>query len=216
VNLRFAWKEKYVGEGFTRLSLGTHNPIIQVLYAKALQNAFKGAYNYHKLGLRLEDRLRVTPILGYTDYAVEVGKIWGVLPYPLMELHGGNETFIYDIMAYNMMNYYEFASDQFVSLGVFHHFEGLFLNKIPLLKRLKWREVATFKGVWGSVNKENRDVLIFPSTLSDLNKSPYMEASLGIENILKIFRVDVFWRLNYLFPNPKDNFGLRFGFQLML
>ncbi len=216
INVRLAWKEKYVGEGFTRLSLGTRNPIIQVLYAKALQNAFKGAYNYHKLGFRLEDRLRITPILGYTDYTLDLGKIWGVLPYPLMELHGGNETFIYDIMAYNMMNYYEFASDQFISLGIFHHFEGLFLNKIPLIKRLKWREVATFKGVWGSVNQQNRDVLIFPSTLSDLNKSPYLEASLGIENILKIFRVDVFWRLNYLFPNPKDNFGLRFGFQLML
>ncbi|HQQ93416.1 MAG TPA: DUF5686 family protein [Bacteroidia bacterium] len=215
-NLRFAWKEKYVGEGFTRLSIGTTYPIVQLIYAKALQNAFKGAYNYHKLGIKVEDRFRITPILGYTDYIFEAGKIWGVLPYVLMELHGGNETYIYDPMAYNMMKYYEFASDKFVSLGLFHHFEGLFFNKIPLLKKLKLREVATFKGVWGSVNDVNRSVLIFPSTLSDLNKSPYLEASLGVENIFKIFRIDAFWRLNYLFPNPKDNFGIRFGFQLML
>ena len=216
VNVRFAWKEKYVGEGFTRLSIGTTNPIIQILYAKALQNAFKGAYNYHKLGLRLEDRIRITPILGYTDYTFEIGKIWGTLPYLLMELHGGNETYIYDIMAFNMMRYYEFASDQFISVGIFHHFEGLFLNKIPLLKRLKWREVATFKGVWGSVDKKNRDVLIFPSTLSDLTTTPYFETSIGIENIFKVFRIDAFWRLNYLLPNPSDNFGLRFGFQIAL
>ncbi len=216
INVRFGWKEKYVGEGFTRLSIGTTYPIIQVLYAKSLQNAFKGAYDYTKLGIRLEDRIRITPILGYTDYTFEIGKIWGVLPYLLMELHGGNQTYIYDIMAFNMMNYYEFASDQYVSLGIFHHFEGLFLNKIPLLKRLKWREVATFKGVWGTVNEKNRDVLIFPSTLSDLNKAPYMETSIGVENIFKIFRIDFFWRLNYLFPNPSDNFGIRFGFQLAL
>lgn len=216
INVRFAWKEKYVGDGFTRLSIGTTYPIIQLNYSKSLQNAFKGEYDYQKLVVNISDRLRVTPLLGYTDYVLAGGKIWGVVPYPLMELHGGNQTYIYDYMAFNMMNYYEFTSDQFVSLAIYHHFEGLFLNKIPLLRKLKWREVFTAKAVWGTVNEKNRHALIFPSTLSALDKGPYAEASVGIENIFKVFRIDAFWRLNYQLPRAIDNFGFKFGFQLAL
>lgn len=216
INVRFAWKEKYVGEGFSRLSIGTTWPIVQVNYSKSLQNAFKGEYDYHKLVVNVSDRLRITPILGYTDFMIEGGKIWGVVPYPLMELHAGNQTYIYDYTAFNMMRYYEFASDEFISAALFHHFEGLFLNKVPLLRRLKWREVATVKAVWGSVNQKNRNTLIFPATLTALNNGPYVEASAGIENIFKIFRIDAFWRLNYRFERPIDNFGIKFGFQLAL
>lgn len=216
INVRFAWKEKYVGEGFKRLSIGTRYPIVQLNYSKSLQNAFRGEYDYHKLVLNVSDRIRITPILGYTDYVLEGGKIWGAVPYPLMELHGGNETYIYDYMAFNMMNYYEFASDQFISASIYHHFEGLFLNKVPLLRKLKWREVVTLKTVWGTVNKKNRETLIFPETLSALDKGPYAEASVGIENIFKVFRLDAFWRLNYQLPRAIDNFGFKFGFQLAL
>jgi hypothetical protein len=205
-----------VGENFTRLSLGTKFPVLQVNYAKSLRNAFKGEYDYTKLVLNVSDRIRITPILGYTDYVLEGGKIWGQVAYPIMELHGGNETYIYDYMAFNMMKYYEFASDQFVSAAVFHHFEGLFLNKIPLLRKLKWREVVTAKAVWGSVEDKNRKTLLFPSTLRSLEKEPYVEASAGIENIFKVFRVDAFWRLNYQLPRAIDNFGFKFGFQLNL
>ena len=216
LNVRFAWKEKYVGNGFKRASLGTRFPVFQANYAKSLQNAFKGEYDYQKLVLNISDRFRITPLLGYTDYTIEAGKIWGIVPYPIMELHGGNETYIYDQLAFNMMKYYEFASDQFLTVSVFHHFEGLFLNKVPLLRKLKWREVATLKSVWGSVNEKNRKTLLFPTTLNSLDKGPYAEASLGVENIFKIFRIDAFWRLNYRFNRNIDNFGLKFGFQLML
>ncbi len=216
INVRFAWKEKYVGEGFSRLSIGTTWPVIQLNYSKSLQDAFKGQYDYHKLVVNVSDRFRITPILGYTDFTIEGGKIWGTVPYPLMELHGGNQTYIYDYMAFNLMRYYEFVSDEFVSVAVFHHFEGLFLNKVPLLRKLKWREVITGKAVWGSVTKKNSTTLIFPSTLSALDKGPYIEASAGVENIFKIFRIDAFWRLNYRFERSIDNFGLKFGFQLAL
>ncbi|MBL7919034.1 MAG: carboxypeptidase-like regulatory domain-containing protein [Bacteroidia bacterium] len=216
INIRFGWKEKFVGEGFSRLSIGTRYPVLQLNYAKSLQNAFKGEYDYHKLVLNISDRIRITPILGYTDYVLEGGKIWGAVPYPIMQLHGGNETYLYDYMAFNMMKYYEFASDQFVSAALYHHFEGLFLNKIPLLRKLKWREVATIKTVWGTVNEQNRKTLLFPSTLKALDKGPYAEASVGVENIFKVFRVDAFWRLNYQLPRAIDNFGFKFGFQLAL
>ncbi len=216
VNLRFAYKEKYVGGDFERVSIGTKWPVIQLNYAKSLQNAFGGEYDYQKVAVNLFDRIRITPILGYTDYMIQAGKIWGTVAYPLLELHGGNETYVYDYSAFNMMKYYEFGSDQFVSAGIFHHFEGLLFNKIPLIKKLKWREVISAKGVWGSVNQQNRNTLIFPTTLRSLEKGPYVEATAGIENIFKVFRVDALWRLTYPRPNPLDNFGIKFSFQLAL
>ncbi len=214
LNVRFAYKEKNVGSDFTRISLGTKWPVMQFNYAKSLQNAFRGEYDYQKVVLNLSDRVRLISLLGYTDYTAEVGKIVGVVPYPLMELHGGNETYVYDYMSFNMMKYYEFASDQYASIGLFHHFEGLFLNKMPLIKKLKWREVVTCKVLWGSANEKNRKTLLYPSTLKVLNHEPYVEVSAGVENILKVFRIDAFWRSTYLLPRAIDNFGLKCGFQL--
>ncbi|MGZ3883580.1 MAG: DUF5686 family protein [Bacteroidia bacterium] len=222
VGVRFAWKEKYVGENFTRVSIGTKWPIIQLNYAKSLQNAFGAEYDFQKFAVNLSDRFRITPILGYTDYMIQAGKIWGTVPYPLLELHGGNETYVYDYYAYNMMKYYEFGSDQYVSAAVFHHFEGLLFNKVPLLRKLKWREVVSGKAVIGTVSDKNRQVLIFPTsangstTLRALDNGPYVEASAGIENIFKVFRVDALWRCTYHLPHFWDNFGIKFSFQLAL
>lgn len=216
LNVRFAYKEKFVSGDFERVSLGTRYPVIQLNYAKSLQNAFGGEYDYQKFAVNLSDRIRITPILGYTDYMIQGGKIWGTVPFPLLELHGGNETYVYDYMAYNMMRYYEFGSDQYVAAGIIHHFEGLLFNKVPLLKKLKWREVISGKAVWGTVEPNNRKTFIFPTSLNALDKGPYVEATAGIENIFKVFRVDALWRLTYPRANPIENFGFKFSFQLAL
>ena len=214
LNVRFAYKEKYINGDFSRISLGTKWPVMQVNYAKSLQNAFRGEYDYQKVVLNLSDRVRLISLLGYTDYTAEVGKIFGMVPYPLMELHGGNETYVYDYMSFNMMKYYEFASDQYASVGLFHHFEGLLFNKVPLIKKLKWREVVTCKALWGSVNEKNMSTLIFPQTLSALGNEPYVEVSAGVENIFKVFRIYDLWRSTYHRQKTIENFGLKFGFQL--
>lgn len=216
LNVRFAYKEKFVGGNFERVSLGTTYPVIQLMYSKSLPDAYGGEYNFQRVSISISKRIRTTPILGYTNVNITGGKIFGVLPYPLMELHGGNETYMYDPYAYNMMRYFEFASDQYVSGSAEHHFNGLFLNRIPLLKKLKLREIAGIKGVWGSINDANRNVLIFPSSLKALDKGPYLEANVGVENIFKIFRIDALWRLTYPLPRAIDNFGFKFSFQLIL
>ncbi|MCC6181155.1 MAG: carboxypeptidase-like regulatory domain-containing protein [Bacteroidia bacterium] len=214
LNIRFAYKEKFISGDFTRISLGTKWPVLQINYSKSLQNAFRGEYDYQKVVLNVSDRVRLISLLGYTDYIAEAGKIFGTVPFPLMELHGGNETYVYDYMSYNMMKYYEFASDQYASLGVFHHFEGLLFNKIPLIKKLKWREVVTCKALWGSVNDKNKRALIFPKTLNAIGNEPYVEVSAGIENIFKVFRIDALWRCTHHRANAIDNFGVKLGFQL--
>jgi hypothetical protein len=95
------------------------------------------------------------------------------------------------------MNYYEFVSDQYVSLFYTHHFDGLLFNHIPLLKKLRWREVAYYRGLLGSLSSKNKDYSVFPENVYTL-KGPYQEVGVGIENIFKIIRVYGVWRLNYL------------------
>jgi hypothetical protein len=192
---RFAYKEKYVTGEFERISLGTNYPIIQLNYTHGFKNVLGSGYDYDRVVAIISDRLRFNPF-GYMDVMLEAGKFFGKLPYPLLELHKGNETFSYDASAFNLMNFYEFVSDEYASLSVSHHFNGFFLNKVPLLRKLKWREIALFKGVMGSFSPMNSEQLNFPVGLSTLNK-PYFESGVGVENILKVLRVDLLWRMAY-------------------
>jgi len=208
---RFAYDEKFIEYTFARTSTGTHYPVLTLEYTYGVKGVFKSDYGYHKVALNIGDRFRTMPLLGYTDYIVEAGQIFGNVPYPLLELHGGNETVIYDPYAFNMMNYYEFGSDQYVTVQAFHHFDGFFLNHIPIMRKLKWREVVTAKAIIGDITKANRNILLFPGTLSSLNKKPYYEVSAGIENIFKIFRVDALWRLSYIDKAYEDAYRLKSG-----
>jgi hypothetical protein len=200
LSARLAIDEKYLAGEFDRMSLGTKWPVLSVQYNAGIKGVFGSNYKYHKINLNIVDRFRINPI-GYTDYIIDAGKFFGNVPFPLMEIHGGNETYFYDPYAFNMMRFYEFVSDEYASLSVSHHFEGFFLNKIPIMRRLKWREVVSGKVLVGAVNKKSSEILIFPNALNTLNGKPYCEAGVGVENILKILRFDLLWRLSHL-ENP--------------
>lgn len=210
---RYARNEKFVGEGFTRTSLGTRSPIFTLLYSLGGKGIFGGEFNYHKMVFTIDDRLYFTPI-GYTNYIIEGGQVFGKLPYPLLLIHPGNETFIYDYSSFNMMNFFEFVSDRYLTVSIFHHFDGFFFNRIPLFRKLKWREVFIAKSIIGHLNPSNLDVTVLPSNLSWLKNGPYTEVGAGIENIAKIFRFDAFWRLAYLDKPNISKFGIRGSIQL--
>ncbi|MBK9670659.1 MAG: hypothetical protein IPO70_00015 [Bacteroidetes bacterium] len=125
------------------------------------------------------------------------------------------------------MNYFEFVSDEYASAFVSHHFDGFFFNRIPLLRKLKLREVATGRAVIGKVSDTNRQALLFPDKLYTFNQAgytsnlfshnkPYIEVAAGIENILKFFRVDAVWRLSYLNHPNIAKFGIRATVQVIL
>lgn len=205
--VRFAYNEKYVAGEFDRTSMGTKYPVFDAQYTVGLKGVFQSDYTFHKVVSSVTQWFNVGAI-GWFKYRIEGGKFFGLAPYPILELHRGNNTYYYDEMAYNLMNLYEFVSDQYVSGYAVHHFQGFFLNHIPLLRRLKWREVASFKAVYGSVNDANRNELLFPSNLHTFTV-PYMEMSIGIENILKVFRVDYVQRLTYLNNPGIAKWGIR-------
>ncbi len=140
------------------------------------------------------------------------------IPYPLLEIPRGNETYVSASNAFNQMNYFEFVSDQFVSLNYRHYFEGLFFNRIPLIKRLKWRFLVSANLLYGYLDQKNIDLIPYSMRASNhsINKFgdlPYVEVGYGVENIFKIFRVDFFHRLTYNdHPNVR-NFGVKFSAQ---
>ena len=115
-----------------------------------------------------------------------------------------------------MMNIGEFISNEYVTWKVENHFDGLFLNKLPILKKLKWREVTTFQGVWGRLNNSQNPIVNLPEFSRSLEKMPYLESSFGIENIFKFLRVDAIWRLSYLGNEFKYIRVAPFGFRAKL
>jgi hypothetical protein len=213
LNTHLSYKEKFLLGKFERISLGSIYPSLDIDLTYAPINLLENRFEYIKLKVSLYDKLETNPF-GYTKYWIKAGKIFGEVPYPFLELHEGNETYAYVVNAFNMMNYYEFASDEYLSIFAEQHFQGFFLNKIPLLRRLEWREVASAKFLIGRISAENNQVMPFPEGLRELSK-PYIEAGAGLENIFKLFRVETVWRLSYRDnPEIKNYFGLRVLMQL--
>jgi len=170
--------------------------------------------------------------MGYTSYQFTAGKIFGKLPFLLLENFPGNETFFYNRYSFNRMNEYEFTADTYASLLLTHHFDGIFFNRVPLLRKLKLRELITAKVAVGSLSEENRNAnydssgayknfgdLFAKWNLPDWQlqtpsiQKPYVEVGVGIENILRIFRIDAVWRLTY--NDKPGRVGIRTGMQLV-
>ncbi len=213
-NMRYAYNEKFVYGQFSRISLGTEFPIINLNLTAGLKGVLESDYEYFKITMIYEHYLNVGTF-GRLKYVAESGYLFGKLPYPLLRLHEGNETYAFDLSSFNMMNYYEFASDKYISLHLEHHFGGLFLNKFPLIRKLKWREIIYGKGVIGELDSKHRDVIDFPENLlNEVSKKPYYEAGVGIENIFKIIRIDAVWRLSYLDNPDIQKFGIRAKLQI--
>jgi hypothetical protein len=197
LHIRFAYKERFVSGKVDRISLGSTYPILNLLYSRGIKDLLHSNFEYDKLLFRVEDYLYLGNF-GLFSFRAEAGKIFQTLPYPLLFIHPGNNSFVYDRTAFNLMNYYEFVSDQYLSLKAEHHFGGIFLDRIPALRKLKWREVASISAVSGRLSNKNRAILANPDVFSDLSNKPYLEAGVGIENIFKILRIDNIWRLSYL------------------
>ncbi len=216
---RFAYQEKFILGKQSRISLGTKYPEVFVDFTAGLKDVIGSNYEYYKVRINIRHFINTYP-LGYFKYVIDAGQVFGKAPYPFLELHKGNETYSYDELAFNMMNYYEFVSDKWISVYAEQHLEGLFLNKVPLFRKLKMREVISAKGVIGELSPENRKILQFPWSLTALEgdragiPKPYFEAGVGIENIVKIIRVDAVWRLAYLDRTNISKFGIRATLQI--
>jgi hypothetical protein len=223
LKLRYAPREQFYQGKIYRTPIPSKYPVMQLQGAFGSKN-LNSDYNYQKIKFGVSRRFYFS-IVGYTDVAAEAGIVFGKVPYPLLFIHNANQTYSYQKYSYNMMNFLEFVSDKYFALNIDHSFNGFFFNKVPLLKKLKFREVATFKILYGGVSNKNDpdlnpDLFIFPTAEDgspvtfSLDKKPYIEASVGVSNILRIFRIDLIKRFSYL-DNPNvSSVGFRVQFRL--
>lgn len=220
---RWGKDEIFVINDNERWSLGSVRwPIITFDYTYGIPNLLGSDLSYHRFKLRFQKRQKLA-VLGVSRFDVQLGAIYGEVPYPLLFNHLGNETPAYARFSYNLMNFFEFSSDQYVSFRYRHNFEGLLLNKVPLIRKLKFRAVGSANIVYGNMRNGNRDLVNYPLDQSGnsiipfytLGKKPYAEIGYGVENILKILRVDFFHRLTYLDHPMIDKFGVKFSFQFV-
>ena len=131
-------------------------PVISLKYTKGISGVFGSDFDYDKLRLSLTKRIKTGPLgVGYITLTGEY--VFNTLPYPLLSLHLGNESFLYTSLTYNLMNYGEFVSDHFASLQYRQYLEGFLLNRLPLLNKLKWRLLATANVITGGMRQSNRD-----------------------------------------------------------
>jgi len=219
--IRWAPNEKFVQGHSRRVPIYNQYPVFNLKFAQGFNGVLGGDFDYQRLTLDVFKRFYLSPI-GITDVLIEGGKVWGNgIPYFNLLIPRGNQTFAYQDAAFNLMNFLEFTNDAYVSWNIQHFFNGFIFNKIPLFKKLKLREVLTFKGVWGSLrdtNNPNLNPELIQFTRDEngqaetftLDERPYLEGSVGIANIFKVGRVDLVQRFNYLDnPNVPELFGVK-------
>ncbi len=215
---RYAPKEKNIINGNERVRLRTGKaPVVTLRYTMGINDFLGGDFDYHKLSLDLEQDLNLGPV-GRGFYRVQGTKIFNRLPYPLLNVFPGNETFVRSDNTYNLMNFYEFVADRSIEVSYTQHFDGFLLNRVPLVKELNLRLVGSAKAALGGyhsgndqyipdVNSEGRSVTKDYKTFS--SGKPYVEVSYGFENILKFIRLEAIHRLTYLDGENVKPFGVK-------
>ncbi|MCX2496294.1 DUF5686 family protein [Pedobacter sp. PF22-3] len=219
VQFRYAPNEKFYQGKIYRVPIADRYPVFNLRYTAGLKGVLGGEYNYHNLLGSIDKRFYLSQ-LGYSDVTVEGSYIAGKVPFPLLDIHRANQTYAYQLNSYNLMNFLEFVSDHYVSINIDHNFNGFFFNKVPLIKKLKLREVVSFKALYGGLRNENNPN--FQSGLYQLpvyengaqrtyalGNEPYMEGSVGVGNIFKLLRVDLVKRFNYLNHPEVSEWGIR-------
>ncbi len=198
IGLRYAHKERTKILNYDKILLGTFSPILSVNYTYGFE-AGQSQFYFHKVNAGIEQRLRLPPKM-MLFYKLDAGKVFGTIPYLLLNVPPGNEYYVASKYQFNTMAPYEFAADRYVSLHTRFYLGGALFDKVPLLQKLGWRERFSFNAYWGDMNKANMDYNR-NSNFNVPDKIPFMEASAGIENIFHIISIEYYRRLNYL-NNP--------------
>jgi len=224
IESRFAKDELFIQNDNDRISLGTTKwPVITLRYTHGMKGVLNSNFEYDKLRLGIYKRIKTGPLgMAYVNLTGEY--VFNTLPYPLLALHLGNQSPLYSSVTYNLMNYGEFVSDHYMSLQYRQYFEGLFLNRIPLIQKLKWRLVGTTNIISGGMRESNRALISGYNASGEqtlqagylLDNKPYVEVGYGVENIFRFLRVDFVHRLTYLDNPNARSFGVLFTAQFQL
>ena len=210
--VRFAPGEKFYQTRSYRIPINLDAPIISLTHTYMPKGFMGSDFEVNKTELGIQKRFWFSAF-GYTDIIVKAGKIWSKVAFPDLMLPNANLSFTIQPESYTLMSPMEFVNDQYVSWDVTYWANGLIMNRIPLIKYLKLREVFSFRGLYGSLKDSNNpakrpELFAFPESAiaMPMGSKPYMELGVGIDNIFTFLRVDYVWRLTY-----RDNPGVNRG-----
>lgn len=210
--IRWAKDEEYISGAFDRTSIRSKFPAISIQGIFGIKNIFGSEYNYQKIELNIEHKAQLG-MFGRIHYGANIGAILGDVAYPLLHAIAGNQSLWLMSSAFNKLNFLEFVCDQYTGGYVENHWDGFFMNKLPLVKKLNLRLVTSARLAYGKLSSRHQDKMVFPEFIRRFGKVPYAESSIGIENLFKFFRVDLVWRMTYLDGNTKP-LGIRAKFAL--
>lgn len=219
-DLRYAPREHFLINDNERLWVERNGIVLRAVYTRGFKGVLNGEFNYDKLLLGVEYGLNLG-FWGKTEIILTGTKIFQAVPYPLLNVHRGNQSVFYSLGAYNQMQFFEFVTDQAAALNAEHHFNGALFNRIPLMKKLKWREVLSVKSVYGTISDKN--IQLIPeynefgekvTEFKSMNREPYIELGYGVENIFKCIRIDFIHRITHLGGEGVRPFGIKGSFSI--
>ena len=225
LQLRFAPGETFYQARSYRIPINMDAPII-TLNQTYMPKGFMGSlHEVNKTELGLQKRFWFSAF-GYADVIIKGEKVWSQVAYPDLLMPNVNLSYAIQPESYALMKPMEFINDQALSWDVTYWGNGILMNRLPLIKRLRLREVISLRGIWGSLSDKNNpnavetQNLVSPSTSAlfmfpsdapcqPMGNKPYMEAGVGLDNILTILRVDYVWRITYREHAGSDRHGIR-------
>lgn len=218
--LRFAPGETFINTKQRRVPINLDSPVFTLSHNMGLKGFLGGQYDYNLTNLTIYKRFWMKS-WGKIDCQLKGGIQWNQVPFPLLIMPETNLSYILQDRTFMLVNNMEFLNDRYAAAIISWDLNGKLFNRIPLLKRLKWREWLSVRCFWGSLSDKNNPFLAqnagsetlmyFPegSYVMD-SKRPYIEVSAGIHNIFKLIHVEYVRRLNYLDLPTAHKQGVRF------
>ena len=232
LGLRFQPGAKWVNTKQRRIAANNDAPILSFNHTTGLYNFGRADYAYNLTEAGIYKRFWLAS-WGKMDVTVKGGVQWNKVPFPLLIMPAANLSYIMEDNTFNLIDNMEFLNDRYVSLMYSWDLNGKIFNRIPLLKKLKWREYIGFNMLWGTLTSKNNPfleknagdtrLLYFPGNWNDSGfkyqsrvmdqKRPYFEVVVGVHNIFKIFHIEYVRRLNYI-QSGTQKWGIRGMFRL--
>lgn len=226
LTLRYAPGEKFVNSKQGRLPVNRNASVFCLSHTVGLDGVLGSSYHYHITEASVYKRFWLSS-WGRVNAMLKGGMVWNLVPFPLLLSPAANQSFIIQNNHFHMMNNMEFLNDRYASLDLTVELNGVLLNRIPLLKHLKWREVFGVNVLYGGLSDKNNPYLhptddrlfLFPqrdgqttSFIMDAD-TPYVEYHVGLHNVFKILRIEYWRRLTYLHLPDASKHGVRMALQ---
>ncbi len=231
VSLNFQPGATYINTKQRRLTTNYDSPILGLTHTVGVKGVLGGEYNYNFTEATVYKRFWLHS-WGKIDCMARGGIQWNKVPYPFLIVPSNNLSYIIQDYTFNLIANMEFLNDRYASLMLSWDLNGKLLNRIPLLKNLKWREFIGVNMLWGALTDKNNPFLAKNMTDGTLmffpgqyrngefeyiahvmdRKKPYVEAVVGLHNIFKLLHVQYVHRLTYLYPGTQ-RWGIRITFQ---